>query len=71
MAKRKKMAYRWPHALDWIDWKIGEYAAMRDRDLAVAELAMIARELASHLDGDQLQDTFQSEMDADGFFEAE
>src|SRR5256885_10908787 len=53
--------YTWGSAAEWLDYKIG---ATTD----VIELTDIARTLASLLDNDQIQDTFQPEMEADGVF---
>ena len=54
--------YRWSHPIEWLDHYLE--APTHDRD----DLIAIARQLAALLDGDQLQDLFQSEMDADGYF---
>jgi hypothetical protein len=53
--------YRWEHPLDWLTVAIG---ACED----IADLGYIARRLASKLDGDQIQDLFADEMEADGYF---
>ncbi len=70
MAKTKpQYQYRWSHPIEWLQGKIDDLANQRDKDVAVTELRSIASELAGHLDGDTIQDIFQSEMDADGYFE--
>ena len=53
--------YRWEHPYEWLVDKVnsGEW----DKNLRVEIL-----ELASHLDGDTLQDIYQSDMDADNYF---
>ena len=66
---KKDPRYRWRHASEWLDWKIGKIVALDDRQDALTELAALTRILARHMDGDQIQDEFQSEMDADGFFD--
>ncbi len=58
--------YRWGHPGEWLDDKIKDLCTQED----VTELASIARSLAGALDSDQLQDIFQTEMAADGYFEA-
>lgn len=55
--------YRWSSANEWLDEKID---SARN-----AELTSIAKQLASLVDGDQIQDIFQAEMEADGFFTEE
>ena len=70
--------YKWSHASDWLEQKIDDLANAGDeavsraeeRDLgrALSELRQLAHDLASKLDGDTIQDLFQSDMDADGFF---
>ena len=52
--------YRWAFPIMWLRDKI---------DVAnVDDLRDIAAELASRLDSDTIQDLFQNEMDADGYF---
>jgi len=53
--------YRWSHPAEWLDHWIDEHQE-------VDALDHLARELASKLDADQIQDLFQDEMDADGYF---
>ncbi len=59
--------YRWTHPSEWLADKISSYTSLRDAD-AITQLADLARALAGLLDGDQIQDLFQAEMDADGYF---
>ena len=61
-------------AHDWLNQYIASYDQAewdtvngRKAD-GSTHLAQIARDLGSVLDGDQIQDLFQSDMDADGFF---
>lgn len=56
--------YRWSHPQEWLQ----DYIKERSED--ANELFSLASELAQHLDGDQIQDLFQSDMDADGYFDA-
>lgn len=60
--KAPKPRYRWAHPSEWLDWYLE--SETHDRDAIVG----IARALAEGLDGDDLQDLFQPEMDADGYF---
>jgi hypothetical protein len=53
--------YRWAHPSEWLDHWIEQHQD-------VAALDSLARALAAELDSDQLQDLFQAEMDADGYF---
>lgn len=55
-----KPRYRWAFAYDWLEDKI--HAATE------AELHSFALAMAQILDSDAIQDLFQSEMQADGFF---
>ena len=59
-----KHTYRWAHPIEWLDEKI---TALSQAD-RVDELCSLARELGAKLDGDTIQDLFESEMDADGYF---
>lgn len=52
--------YRWDSPAAWVEDKLLEGNR--------AECTSIARELLGHVDGDVIQDSFQSEMQADGFF---
>jgi len=56
--------YRWSHPIEWLDDHISELAQAND----VPGLAALARTLATKLDGDQIQDEFQTDMDAAGYF---
>lgn len=53
-------SYKYESAQAWLQQKILETPA--------AELVSLASELAQHLDADEIQDVFESEMDQDGFF---
>ena len=55
------MTYQWRHPLDWLYWKI----ANAGEDWLEGAL----KALAQVTDGDTIQDVFQSEMCADGYFE--
>lgn len=55
------MKYRWDHPTEWLTEKI---AATDDPD----ELRGIASVLAINLPGDAIQDIFEAEMAADGYF---
>jgi hypothetical protein len=59
------MAYKYTHPADWLLKKIDRYVADNDID----QLQGLAKELVTYLDGDTIQDHFQSEMDADGYFD--
>lgn len=52
--------YRWSHPLEWLDEKLDT--------LPPAEVLSWAKQLAQQLDGDQIQDLFQQDMDDDGYF---
>jgi len=52
--------YRWDSPYEWLM----EYCT----DLEPSELLSVVQELAMKLDSDALQDLYQSEMDADGYF---
>jgi len=60
------MAYRWSHPAAWLSERIDGIKYGKHSD---ADLAAMCRLLASQLDSDILQDLFQDEMDADGYFE--
>lgn len=47
--------YRWEHPMDWL----------RDSNVTKGDLLNF---IAAEVDGDQIQDYFQSDMDADGYF---
>ena len=57
--------YKWHTAHEWLLEKAQEYARANN----AAELLSIIDTLVPKLDGDTIQDEFQSEMDADGFFD--
>lgn len=59
--------YKFSHPGEWLDAKITELS-MADK---VDELCGMFRELASKVDGDTIQDCFQSDMDADSYFNEE
>jgi hypothetical protein len=56
--------YRWGHPSEWLNWKLTELAQADKLD----EILGIARELATAIDGDTIQDLFQSDMYDDGYF---
>lgn len=56
------MAYKYANAHDWLEERI---TGTSDLDY----LRGIIRSLAGKCDGDDLQDIFQSEMSADGYFD--
>lgn len=53
--------YRWASPGAWL---LAQVNAQNDRN----ELRSIIRELLGHVDSDQVQESFQAEMDADGYF---
>lgn len=53
----------WERAHDWLMDVISNHAAE-----SKAELVSLARDMATALDSDQIQDLFQSDMDDDGYF---
>jgi len=55
--------YKWDHPLEWLIQYLGA--------LGQAELLQEAFTLAQKLDGDEIQDLYQSEMDAQGYFTPE
>lgn len=57
--------YRYDNPHEWLESHIAEL----DIDDNRLELLAIIRALASVLDSDQIQDLFQSDMDADGYFQ--
>lgn len=59
------MAYSWEHPSDWLGDKIDAYANAKNLN----ELRALANHLMSKLDEDDIQDLFQPEMDADGYFD--
>ncbi len=62
--KKREPRYRWACPFDWLTERLADLA----RRGAIEELWEHAGTLASQLDSDQIQDLFQSEMDADGYF---
>lgn len=56
--------YKWDSAREWLDQKVQEAAAKND----VAELVSIYNAIIGFVDNDSIQDVFQTEMAADGFF---
>lgn len=59
-----KNEYRWSHPSDWLAEKINGFEAGTE----FAKLREFALAMAGTLDGDQIQDLFQSDMDGDGYF---
>lgn len=57
--------YQWGHPAEWLESRLTTLAD----DENMNEILSIARDLASKVDGDALQDLFQSDMDADGYFD--
>ncbi len=59
----KEKSYRWANPYEWIEHKVdsGEWSQGQIRSELLA--------LAQQADPDDLQDLYQSEMDADGYFE--
>lgn len=55
------LKYKWDHPSDWLHEHINGHENLED-------LKRVARQLASQLDGDQIQDEFQDRMDEDGYF---
>ena len=61
----------YPSAHDWLDCKLSAIAhdiPSGRWDGKVTELVSIAKELSLKLDGDQIQELFQSDMEDDGYF---
>ena len=57
--------YKWNTAHEWLLEKAQEYARANN----AAELLSIIDTLVPKLDSDTIQDEFESEMDADGYFD--
>ena len=57
--------YRWSTPFDWLIDKANESANRND----VGDLVSMIDHLAGRLDQDAIQDLFQTEMKADGYFE--
>ena len=53
--------YRWHHPIEWLLEKADKWNE--------EELRAELKNLAHKLDGDQIQDEYESEMDADGYFD--
>lgn len=53
--------YKWENPQEWFR----EYLMEREPN----ELYSLCQELAGRLDSDEMQDLFQSDMDADGYFD--
>lgn len=62
MSAAREKVYRWGSPLEWLIEASQSWDAER--------LACEVRALAARLDSDQLQDEYQTEMDADGYFDA-
>ncbi|KKM88033.1 hypothetical protein LCGC14_1262810 [marine sediment metagenome] len=56
-------SYQWTYPSDWLNEKIGDWS--------VAELRSALNSILATLAEDDVQDTFQSDMEADGYFECE
>ncbi len=56
--------YKWSSPQSWLDDRIQALAEKRD----VNGLVEVINALIFHVDADQIQDIFQSEMDSDGYF---
>jgi hypothetical protein len=67
MAKKEEK-YRWSYPSDWLESRLKEYTEQGQSD-AITNLYNTATALASKLSSDEIQDLFQSEMDADGYFD--
>lgn len=71
--------HRWEHVKVWLDHRFAEVektisdqlnaVEVDDALVTFRQLLTDAKALASPLDGDQLQDIFESDMDSDGFFD--
>jgi hypothetical protein len=63
--------YRWDGPSDWLADKIQEHAhGERDVYMRLAEMTSLCNSLAGALDEDTIQDLFQDEMTADGYFKS-
>ena len=56
--------YKWSSPQSWLDDRVQALAEKRD----VNGLVEVINALIFHVDADQIQDVFQSEMDSDGYF---
>lgn len=59
--------YKWANPQEWLLEKAESYS----RASETAELLSIIQTLVLKMDADSIQDDFQSEMDADGYFRPE
>ena len=59
------MAYRWNHPHEWLSEKIDDLVCAGD----VQGLRSLVVSVMGLLDGDAIQDVFQSEMDGDQYFD--
>jgi hypothetical protein len=57
-------AYKWASPGEWLEDRLNRYAESDDMNA----IHHIAQELLTKLDSDQIQDLFQDEMDAEGYF---
>jgi len=55
------MTYRWNNPHEWLAWYV--------QNVPAQELPAIIMDLARHLDGDVIQDLYQTEMEKSGYFE--
>lgn len=55
--------YKWANPQEWLQQYVD--------GLSYTELLQEAKNLASMLDSDQIQDTYQADMDAQGYFKPE
>lgn len=75
------MAYRWTSPHDWLGDKVNEWSAAAKAGLsggnqqeaqdAITELHILANMVVNgtlDVDGDTIQDHYQTQMDADGYF---
>jgi len=63
-----RVLFKFNHANEWLEHKIQDHEMNKDPREGRQALAGMLRSVATILDGDQVQDIFQQEMDADGFF---
>lgn len=59
--------YKWASPHDWLIAKISRHNDANE----VSELVSICQDLVGEVDNDTIQDMYQSEMDADGYFDSE
>jgi len=60
----KDKRYQWQTPFEWLEWKV-RYT----NDIRLGRLQSDLLELAQRTDPDILQDMYQSDMDADGYFD--